>query len=954
MRFGAMLLAGLLLVPGLARTQTSQGQATPTASVTSLKGKFVDPTNGQAVAGVQVKLTSFADTSDVKRMTAKDDGTFEITGLGVHSYRLEASRLGYATLRQVIRVTRPGQEGGLFQMTPEAVPVGGITVNESPPPAVIKADTTEFRAGAVKTSKDATAEELVQKMPGVSVENGQVKAHGENVQQVLVNGRPFFGTDPMAAMRNLPAEVVDRIQVYDRASDQAEFSGFDDGQQQKTMNFILRNQKAQFGKVYGGYGDRDRYQGGGNLTLLRGTTRLTLIGLSNNINQRNFSPMDLFGALSGSSAVPGAGGPRIMMFGGGNRGGGGGGQIIRMGGGGFGGGGFDPSSFFVNQQGGISTTHSGGLNYVGQWGPKLSVSSSLFLNDTDNENNQALTREYLPPQDSIAFYGQNLNTDNRNGNQRFDARIEWTLDSLNSVILQPRLYFQNNHSRNLGFASNSTLAGSDLSSSNSDTRNATHGDNLSNRLTLRHRFAKRGRNVSADVQTGHSLKDGDRDQLSLNEFTDPDTATTINQRTGSSSTTNSVSTRLVYTEPLVGNWRGQLSYNPTFTHSRSDARTLGLDTLTGQYSLLDPVQSNSFDNRHTTQSAGAGVLYSNGIWRWLTQGAYQTARLRSEQTFPAAHSVDQSFHDLLPSMTLSGTFSNRRNLRLKWDTSTQAPSIGQLQNVVDNSNPLSLSAGNPGLRETYSNSLSLRYSEADPLKSKSRFLFANVVRTSHPISNTTFTAPADTVVDGIALARGTQLTRPVNLDASWSANAFGAWSRPVSLLKSVFTLNGGGSFNQTPTRINAGTNVSRTWAIRYGTVLASNISPNLDFTLIYQGNYNITRNSLSQNNTGDYYSHTLGLRLNALAKHGIVVRQEVNHNLQSGVTNQYGQNVVLWNTTLGKKLLKDDRGELRVTATDVLRQDRSVGRSFTESYVQDSRDSTLGRFVQAVFTYTFR
>src|SRR5262249_29015042 len=210
-------------------------------------------------------------------------------------------------------------------------------------------------------------------------------------------------TDPTAALRNLPAEVVDRIQVYDRASDQAEFSGFDDGGQQKTMNFILRNQKSQFGKVYGGYGDRDRYQGGGNYTVLRGTTRLTAIGLANNINQRNFSPMDLFGALSGGGA-PGAGGPRIMMFGGGGMrppGGGGGNFTFRMGGGGFGGGGFDPSSFFVNQQGGISTTHSGGLNYVGQWSPRLSVSSSLFLNDTDNENTQTLTREFLPPQDSI-------------------------------------------------------------------------------------------------------------------------------------------------------------------------------------------------------------------------------------------------------------------------------------------------------------------------------------------------------------------------------------------------------------------------------------------------------------------------------------------------------------------------------------------------------------------------
>jgi outer membrane beta-barrel protein/carboxypeptidase family protein len=943
MRLATPLLAALLMFPALAHAQ-----------VTSLKGKFVDPTNSAAVAGVQVKLTNFADTADVHRLTAKDDGTFEVTGLGVHSYRLEASRIGYATLRQVIRIAKQGQDAGVLQMTPEAVDIAGVSVTESPAPAIQKADTTEYRASAVKTSKDATAEDLVQKLPGVTLENGQVKAHGENVQQVLVNGKPFFGSDPAAAMRNLPAEVVDRIQVYDRASDQAEFSGFDDGQQQKTMNFILRNQKTKFGKVYGGYGDRDRYQAGGNATWLRGTTRLTVIGLSNNINQRNFSPQDLFGALSGNGG--GGGGPRIMMFGGGGgRGPGGGGQqIVRMGGG-FGGGGFDPGSFFVNQQGGISTTHSGGLNYVGQWSPKLSVSTSLFVNNTDNENTQSLTREYVPPQDSLAFYGQDTRTANRNGNERFDGRFEWTIDSLNSVIMQPRLYFQDNRSSNVGSAANTSVFGSPLNASNSDTRNHTQGDNLSDRLTLRHRFAKRGRNISADVQMGHSLRDGDRAQRSLDEFMQAGTSTadTLDQRTGSNGVTNSMSTRLAYTEPLVPGWQAQVTYNPQYTRSHSDARSLGLDP-TGAYSLLDSAQSNTFTNRNLVQNGGAAVLYTKGVWRWLTSAAWQRTQLRSRQTFPVARDVDHAFEDVLPSMTLSATFANRRNLRLAWNTSTSPPTISQLQNVVDNSNPLALTAGNPDLRGTYNNNFSLRLSEADPFKSKSRFLFLNVARTGHPISNATFTAPSDTVVDGIALSRGTQLTRPVNLDASWNANAFAVYSRPLKLVKSIASVNGGGSFNQTPTLLNAGTNVSKTYALRYGLVLASNISQNLDFTVSYQGNYNITRNSLSTNNTGDYYSHTLGLRLNAVAKHGIVMREEVSHNLQSGVSSQYGQNVVLWNTTLGKKFLKGDTGELRLTATDVLQQDRSVGRSFTESYIQDSRDRTLGRFVQAVFTYTFK
>ena len=945
----ATLLA-ILLSPALAYAQAPA----PAARNASLRGRFVDPTSKTAVTGVAVKLTNFADTSEVHRALGRDDGTFEVTGLGVHSYRLEATRLGYAPLKIVIRVTKAGQDAGVLAMVSESIPISGISVTESPAPAVQKADTTEFRASAVKTSKDATAEDLVQKLPGVTLEGGQVKAQGENVQQVLVNGRPFFGSDPTAAMRNLPAEVVDRIQVYDRASDQAEFSGFDDGQSQKTMNFILRDQKAQFGKVSAGYGDQDRYQAGGNYTVVRGPTRLTLLGMSNNINQQNFSPQDLVGVMGGAG---GGGQQRIMMMGGGGgRGPGGGGGNVQIRGPGFGGGSFDPGSFRVGQQNGLSTTHSGGANYSGQWNKHLAVTSSLFLNDTDNDNTQLLTRQYLPPQDSIAFYDQLATTTSRNRNQRFDGRFEWTPDSLNSAILQPRLYFQNNQATSLGRAANTTERGSELSSTQNDTRNRTNGNNLSNRLTVRHRFAKRGRNISAEINGGHTLRDGTGAQYALTDYSDGTSTTsdTLDQRSTSRTTTNSFSTRMAYTEPLTKQWQAQLTWNPSLTRSESDVRALHFDAASGSFSVPDSALSNSYRNRNTVQNGGLAVLYTQGVWKLLSSASYQRRRLHSEQVFPDLRTIDQSYENVLPSMTLSGTFANRRNLRLSWSTSTTAPSINQLQNVVDNSNPLSLSSGNPNLRQTYNNTLSLRLSEADPRASKSKFLFMNVTRTSHPIQNSTFTASRDTTLDGIFLARGTQLVRPENLDESWNANAFAVYSRPAKFLKSIVSVNGGGSFSRTPTRINAATNLASTYAIRSGVVLSSNISQNLDFNLSYQGNYNVTRNTLSAGSSGDYYSHTAGLRLNAVMKHGIVMRQEVTHNLQSGVPSAYGQDVVLWNTTLGKKFLKGEKGELRVTATDVLKQERSVGRSVTESYVQDSRDRTLGRFVQAVFTDTVR
>ncbi len=950
----AALLAGLLLMfPALSHAQDATQVP---AQVTSLRGRFQDPTMQAAVAGVQVKLTNMADTTDVRRAIAKDDGTFEITGLGVHSYRLEASRLGFAPLKTIIRVTKRDQDAGVFALTTESVPVSGITVSESPPPAVQKADTTEYSAGAVKTHKDATAEDLVQKLPGITVEGGQVKAQGENVQQVLVNGRPFFGSDPTAAMRNLPADVVDRIQVYDRQSDQAEFSGFEDGQAQRTMNFILRDQKMRFGKAYAGGGDQDRYQAGGNATVVRGTTRLTAIGMSNNINQRNFSPQDLFGAMGGSG---GTGGQRIMMMGGGggSRGpGGGGGNFVFRGGGGFGGGGqFDPSSFLVGQQQGVSTTHSGGVNYAGQWGPRLAVTSSLFASDSDTDNQQTLTRQYLPPQDSLAFYDQSNLTDSRNRNQRFDARMEWTPDSSNSMIWQPRLYFQRTDARSLGDAANTTEQGTPVSAASSRSTDSNDGNNLSSRLTLRHRFPKKGRNVSAEINLGHNLRDGASAQRSLTEYYGlTDTSITLDQRSTAHTATNSFSTRIAFTEPLSQRFRLQAIYNPSLTRSDSDPRGFQLDTLTGEYTRPDSSLSNSYLNRNTIQNGGLALLYTRGTLRLLSNASYQHTRLRSEQTFPATQTIERTFEDFVPSVTLTGTFANRRNLRVAWSTSTVAPSIGQLQNVVNNANPLSLSTGNPNLRTAYNNTLSLRVSEADPARSRSKFVFMNLTRTSHPIGNSTFTAPSDTTLDGVFLARGTQLSKPVNLDASWNANLFAVYSRPLTFLKSILSLNGGGTLTRTPSLINNVSNLGKTYAVRSGVVVSSNISQNLDFTVSYWGTYNISRSTLSVASTGDYFTHNAGLRLNAVVGPGIVLRQEVNHNLQSGVPSAYGQDVVLMNSTIGKKFLKDGRGELRLTASDVLQENRAVSRSVTEGYVQDSRDRTLGRYIQAVFTYTFR
>ena len=213
--------------------------ALPAAAQTNrLHGHLVDRVNKAPIAGAYVRLINLADSTDVRAGGSTDDGSFNFTGLSNHDYRLIAERIGYSALRQTITVDRADVDAGNLLLGEVVVPQEGIVVQGSVPAAVQKTDTTEFSAQAVKTHRDATAEELVTKLPGVTIDNGTVKSNGETVRQVLVDGKPYFGGDATLALRNLPADVVDKIQVYDKMSDLSEWTGFDDGQPDPPAPFV--------------------------------------------------------------------------------------------------------------------------------------------------------------------------------------------------------------------------------------------------------------------------------------------------------------------------------------------------------------------------------------------------------------------------------------------------------------------------------------------------------------------------------------------------------------------------------------------------------------------------------------------------------------------------------------------------------------------------------------------
>ncbi|WP_265988806.1 TonB-dependent receptor [Larkinella insperata] len=955
------LLFGLLLISATSLlAQTNQ-----------LTGRFVDA-NKNALVGVPVILTAQQDTTQKQYMVTDTSGAFTFLNLSPQAYRVKATYLGFQDYDNVVTLTQDVQDLGAITLVEDAKTLKEVVIKGQIPPAQQKGDTLQLNADAFKVTKDATTEDLIKKMPGITVENGTVKAQGEDVQQVLVDGKIFFGDDPNIALRNLPAEVVDKIEVFDRMSDQAQFTGFNDGNTTKTINIVTRGdrQNGVFGRVYGGYGTSGTYSAGGNVNLFNGARRLSIVGLSNNINQQNFSAQDLTGVASGGGGGGFGGGGR----GGGNRGGGAGGRG-GGGGGNFGGGG-GTDNFLVGQQSGINKTNSIGLNFSDDWGKHVTFRGSYFFNNSTNNNAQTVFRRYTLAENASQNYFENSVSRSENFNHRLDFRLEYTINSNNSLLITPRLRWQNNNSSSrvqgiTYLAADSTSDNPSLGNNfnpvippdslllnrtNTDYLNRVRAFNFSNNILFRHRFAKRGRSLSLNFGTQINTQNSDRNQLSLNEyFTGSTPDLRLDQLTTNNTPSYQYSLNAAFTEPLSKLSQLQLNYTTTYRYSDATKRTNRYNPLSQRYDILDSLLSNTFQNDYLTNQAGVGYNYRSPKMGLNVNMNFQRADLISDQLFPLDNDVRAQFNNLLPSAMLDIKLSTDSRIRMFYRTNTQAPGVTQLQNVLDNSNPLFLTLGNPDLKQSYSHNVSARYQLTKPVKGRSLFVFVNVSSTNNYIGNSTLISNGTaTLPDGTTLGQGVQLTRPVNLSGLWSLRSFVTYSTPLKFIKSNISINAGNNYSSSPSLINGLINNANTTTWSQGVNLSSNVSQNLDFSFSYSGNFNDVRYSLQPENNNRYYFQALIGRVNWIVGPGLVLQSDISNQRYTGFNGSINQQYTLWNAAVGKKFLKDQRGELKVSVFDILKQNNSLNVTQTDTYVENSRAQVLQRYFMLTFTYNLR
>ncbi|HAK79854.1 MAG TPA: hypothetical protein DCM71_23840 [Runella sp.] len=892
----------------------------------------MDANDKSALIGANVLLINTADSTSRFGVVADTSGRFLFKNIPSASYRMVASYIGYISYDQRLNFRRTSPDLGEIALKPDAQLLKDVIVKGVAERVEQKGDTTVYNASAFKVNKDANAQDLLEKMPNITIENGQVKAQGENVQKVTVDGREFFGDDATLALKNLPAEVIDKIQVFDRLSEQAQLTGFDDGNSQRSINIVTKSgvKNGQFGRVYAGYGSSKRYQAGGNMSFFSGNRRISLVGNFNNVNQQNFAGQDLLGVTST----------------GGGRGGGRG----RSGGG--------ADNFMVGQAPGISRTNAFGINYSDKWGEKLHITGSYFYNNrqTKNENLSNRTTTFSP--DSVLIDNSSYNSTANDYNHRINLRFEYKLDSSNTIYYIPSLNFQNHNSGADYWSRGYYMPDDSTNTSIGRTKSERNGFNINNMLMYRHAFAKRGRTLFIALNSANNKNEGYgiTDEVIRTFYTNNSVKdSTLNQKTINNTNSNRYVARIGYTEPVSINSMIEINYNTSVQKNNADNYANRFDGT--DYTIPFAMLSNVFDNKTISNSAGISYRIGQSRDNQLSFGIdFQNTKLQSDRVLPTPTVVDQSFNNFLPNMRWMKKMGRYSNLRLFYRASTDFPSINQLQDVVNLNSQLRPSVGNPSLRQTYTNYISGRYTYTNTQKNNIFFVNVSARATQNYISNATYLIRGadSTLEQGVTIVRNAQLSKPINLNGYRSLYSMITYSAPIKFIKSNINLNAGVNYERRPGQINYRNTVTENLVYNGGLGISSNVSEYVDYSISYNVAFNNTKSNANANHNNRFVNQGLGLQLNLLSKSGWILQNDVNYQSYTGLTLSGTQNYWLWNAGIGKKFLKNNAGEIKLSVFDLLNQNQSYARIIGDNYFEDTRNLVLRQYFMLTFTYSLK
>lgn len=917
----------------------------------TIKGKLMDTVAKQPIADATISVLNTKDSSLSTFTLSTKTGVFEIKGLEEGNYQLVITHLGFETVKKTVAITATDKsiDLGELKVPKEFKSLEGVVVTNDAP-VVIKNDTIQFKADAFKTKPNATVEDLLKKIPGMQVEkDGTVKAQGETVQKVYVDGKEFFGNDPKLATKNLTADMVESVQVFDDMSDQAKFTKIDDGSKTKAVNIKLKKDKNKgvFGRALlaGGYNKENgaRYEGNLSFNKFNGNQRISVLFNANNINKQGFSFSDIISSMGGFNAMSG-----------GNSGGGGG-----MGG--FGGGGMQmmstrgggASMFGIGgSSSGITKSLSAGLNFNNEWS-KLKLSGSYFVSNTDNDQEQNTFRQTFFPSDSNAYLTKNSITNAKNQNHRFNIRMEYQLDSMNSILFTPSLTIQ--HSENMNEDTSSTVSKTPAQQylaliSKTTNTNERDGLNLNSNLLYRKRFHTPGRTLTLGWTNTYGESESEGFNKSPITFYKADGtvlgSSNQNQQNLQETNTHNNTLSVSYTEPIGKNKIIEFNYAYTNNKSESDKKTFNYNPGSGKYDIANLPLTNSFENIFAANRFGVNFRQQEKKYNYQLGIGVQRATLTSE-SFLAMTNKDSiaknSYTNFFPVASFNWTPSRTKGVRINYRGRTNQPSISQLQNVLDVTNPLYVKTGNPELKQEFSHNFNLNYNTFNILTFK--FMAANL----------NFNMTQNKIVNSIdTINRAVQLTKPVNLDGAFMTSGFFTVGLPFKNKKlkgSSLNFTTMALYNRDVSLLYKQKNIGNTVTLTQTAGANFNLKEKWDLSANASLSYFNVKYSVNESLNEDYLTQTYSADIAYISKKGTTISTDIDYYVNSGRADGFNQSIPLWNASISQQLFKKKNGELKFSVNDILNQNQSISRNNGDNYIEDVNSMVLKRYFMVSFLF---
>jgi hypothetical protein len=822
----------------------------------------------------------------------------------------------------VITGTEKTVEMGLIYMN-DVNTMSTVTVTARRPPVVINGDSVEFNSENFKTAPNAVVEDLLKKMPGMEVDKaGGITVNGKKVTKVFVNGKEFFTGDPVMATKNLPADAVDKIQVYDRKSDQAMFTGIDDGSEETAINLKLKKDrnKSTFGKLNGGAGTPSVFDLQGNVNVINNDEQLSAIGGANNTNRQNFSNRNIINFSGGGGGRPGAGGGVTVNFSGGS------------------------GETDANAQG-IADTYSIGGNYSNIFNDKKTeFNANLSVSDVTRNNISSSFTQNLTPGNAFNRIS-NANSIAGNKQQNFGSTIDHKVNDNFSFRFTPSLGFQQTTNYSEDSTQTYLTNGNLLNSNTTIASSASDAVNAASTLLLRKKFAKKGRTISSTItqsfNRSNSTGNQFTEQLSYinNKLTNDSILDQQNTRKGENS---SYSANLIYTEPLGK--KSLLEFNTYLSKSigSSSRRIFDRNDATDDYDLLNTRLTNEFNSEYTYSGGGMSYRSNQKKYNFSTGFSLQKAVLDGEN-ISAKTKISQSFQDILPNATFRYNFSQTKNLNVDYRTSTNQPSITQLQPVLDQSNINRQSIGNPDLKRSYVHNLNIRFFSSKILAGKSFFSTLNASTTNNSIVNYDSVLPNRTI-----------LTRPVNVDGAYRINGSVNYGFGIKKLKSRLSFGLNAGLNNNISYANGLLNTIVTKSTGPSMSYAYIVDDVIDINLTARYSFSQTSNEVNPTLNTNFLTKVFGADMTNYLPLNIVLNQSFNYAINTGRAEGFNTAIPIWNASFSKFFLKNKRAEIKMSAFDLLNKNIGINRNVSQNQIVDRSYNVISQYFMLTFTYSLQ